>query len=164
MIFVAEETFDVWRSEVRRWLQRETGGMLLGYEDVAGNLVITRATRPGPAARHGWFSFEPDQEWDKQLLSETYGASGRRITYLGEWHSHSFRSLRPSRDDLETVRLIAGYEPARLRRPLSAIVGQRPGRGLGWTLYRYGEAGGLDPVPTVVVPSTSIPNLENPIP
>lgn len=161
MIFLAESTFDVWRSEVRRWLQRETGGMLLGYEDVAGNLVVTQATRPGPTARHGWFSFEPDHEWDRELLAEIYTASGRRIRYLGEWHSHWLRSLRPSHDDLETMRLIADHEAACIRHPLSAIVGRRPVQDLKWALYRFNEVGCLEPVPAVIVAVCCLPEMDN---
>lgn len=51
-----------------------------------------------------------------------YARSGRRITYLGDWHSHPVGAPRPSRRDLRVARLIAGAPEARASEPLLCIL------------------------------------------
>ncbi len=48
--------------EARHWLIRETGGALLGWRDGSG-VVVAHVLGPGPEAKHGFSSFEPDAEW-----------------------------------------------------------------------------------------------------
>lgn len=151
-VFFADRILATWGDEVRSRFQRESGGMLLGYETVSGQAVITSATRPGPNARLGLFSFEPDHEWDRCLLAEAYEGSGRIIRYLGEWHSHSFGWLRPSPSDGRTIRKIAAHSDARMEYPFSAIVSRGRDGTLVWALYRLDKKARLVPVMAKVGP------------
>lgn len=153
MIYISQSVVSVWEAEIRRWYQPETGGMLLGFETVSEQLVVTQATRPGPLARRRWRCFHPDDAWDIATLADIYEASGRVIRYLGEWHSHSFGNLQPSREDARTMRLIASHEPARMKMPISAIVARRLGTALCFALYQLSSDGQLEKIPAMVISS-----------
>lgn len=102
---------------------QETGGVLLGYEvpeDLA--VVVTDLVGPGPKASYSRNEFAPDGLWQEHEVARIYESSGRRATYLGDWHSHPSGSPTPSRKDHRTARTIARHEPARMPRPLMLIV------------------------------------------
>lgn len=150
-VYLARQAISIWEAEVTNWGQLETGGVILGYETVSGDLVITDCTAPGPRARRNWFRFEPDDEWDKRIIAKVYEASGRVVRYLGEWHSHPLGSLRPSHDDVRTMRLVAAYELARIDNPLGVIVARWPVGVLRWAVYQLNETGQLERVsPTII--------------
>ena len=65
----------------------ETGGTYMGWWSYACTAVITTEIGPGPNASHGRHHFQPDQEWQLEQIARHYVASGRRETYLGDWHS-----------------------------------------------------------------------------
>lgn len=106
----------------------ETGGILLGYE-VASEfaLVVTDLVGAGPAASYSVSEFVPDGRWQESEIARIYRASGRRTTYLGDWHSHPDGFLNPSRRDHRTARAIARHPPARVRRPLMLIGAREDG-------------------------------------
>lgn len=101
----------------------ETGGIIAGYE-VAEEfaVIITHLVGAGPNASYSRSEFVPDGRWQERQVAAVYEASGRRATYLGDWHSHPDGYLSPSRKDHRTARAIARHAPARLRRPLMLIV------------------------------------------
>jgi len=130
-LFVVTAVREILRLEAARLHFRETGGILLGYRTDENDLVITEATGPGPQARHGWRSFEPDTRYCQERLNATYRQTGGAIGYLGEWHTHPFGSTRPSRLDLQAMLDIAREPDPRLREPALWIY--RPaGRYLRW--------------------------------
>lgn len=94
--------------EVDRAYPNETGGLLLGYwsEDGTG-VVIESVIGPGPKAIHRRARFLPDHLYQTRLLAEAYEKSGRRTTYLGDWHSHPNGPQRLSEVDRNTLRRIA---------------------------------------------------------
>lgn len=99
--------------------------MLLGYW--AGvEVVVTDVVGPGPCAVHKPASFSPDHDWQLERLAETYTASGRVVTYLGDWHTHPGGAPAPSARDRRTMRRIRRSGRARQRRPLMVIVGPTP--------------------------------------
>ncbi len=117
--------------------------MLLGYraEQQAGQgdqIVITDLVGAGPAAVHRPDGFVPDGTWQQERLDEAYVASGRVMTYLGDWHSHPDSSPAPSEKDRKTAKKISRNRGARTREPLTLIIGQDAER---WRLmgYRYVE-------------------------
>jgi integrative and conjugative element protein (TIGR02256 family) len=124
--------------EARRWPLRETGGALLGWRD-DGESVIAAVLGPGPRARHGLRSFEPDAEWQNERGRRRYIESGRRIAYLGDWHSHPHGGGAPSDQDRETVDIIATDPAFRAPRPLYAIASKpwRRFRRRAWQLTIY---------------------------
>ncbi|KQT94137.1 hypothetical protein ASG49_04295 [Marmoricola sp. Leaf446] len=107
--------------EAARHRDEETGGMLLGYRN-DGAIVITDVVGPGPAARHGRFTFRPDAQWQQGQVAKTYAASGRTTTYLGDWHTHPGGSTTLSRRDIRTLRGISRAKGARQPQPLMAVL------------------------------------------
>lgn len=103
----------------------ETGGVLLGWT-LGGVPYIREVLGPGPDATHGATGFHPDSDWQEGAIAEAYDRSGRRLTYLGDWHTHPRGVARPSRLDRATMRAIARHAPARCPQPLMLIVAGEP--------------------------------------
>ncbi|MDI2020029.1 Mov34/MPN/PAD-1 family protein [Paenarthrobacter nicotinovorans] len=101
----------------------ETGGILLGWR-APGNIHITHIIGPGPAAQHTKTSFTPDHDWQTEQIDRLYTDSGRRLAYLGDWHTHPKGSPIPSPQDLITLHTIAAHPQARCPQPLMLILGQ----------------------------------------
>jgi integrative and conjugative element protein (TIGR02256 family) len=124
--------------EARRRFPEESGGVLLGYR-YPSRREPTRVVcqiGPGPGARHRRHRFEPDGSWQDEQVSRAYEASGRTLSYLGDWHSHPGGGRRPSGLDRSTARSIAEFGPARTPHPLFLILHGGPGE---WSVaaYRY---------------------------
>ncbi|MDX6587277.1 MAG: hypothetical protein QOI31_1750 [Solirubrobacterales bacterium] len=109
-------------TDARRFRLRETGGALLGWRDGA-DAVIAHVLGPGPDAKHGFRSFEPDGPWQVEQGRLIYEESGRTVAYIGDWHTHPFAAPIPSQQDRRAAGLIAADEDFRAPEPLSAIVG-----------------------------------------
>lgn len=95
----------------------------MGSWDDQETIVVTEAIGPGPDANHGLREFEPDQRWQEQQVSDTWSLWSGRIDYLGDWHTHPGRSVKPSRLDHETAITISGSAEARAPRPVLVIIG-----------------------------------------
>jgi integrative and conjugative element protein (TIGR02256 family) len=125
-------------AEARRRFPKESGGVLLGYRYPSGRepTRVVRQIGPGPKAMHRRHRFEPDGKWQDEEIARAYEASGRTLTYLGDWHSHPGGGGRPSGLDRSTARTIAEFKAARASQPLFMIL--HGGRS-EWSLapYRY---------------------------
>ncbi len=108
----------------------ETGGILLGYWADVGTAVITALVGAGPGARRWATGFVPDATYQEEQLADAYEASGRRLEYLGDWHSHPGARPVPSWQDRRTLRRIASEPGARCPQPLMLILGRRNPRSL----------------------------------
>ncbi len=99
----------------------ETGGILIGYF-METEVVIVDVIGPGKSAKHEVGTFTPDYTWHDQEVARLYKESGRRHTYLGDWHTHpdGFGSL--SIRDIATLDNIARCKSARARNPVMAIL------------------------------------------
>ena len=113
---------DLW-GEARRWRIRETGGALLGWRD-GRDAVVAQVLGPGPNAKHGFFSFEPDFEWQVEQGRRIYHQSNRCVTYIGDWHTHPFAPPRPSWTDEKAASQISEDPDFRAPEALSLIVGR----------------------------------------
>lgn len=101
----------------------ESGGVLLGWRDPEGlELVVAQVIGPGPRATHRRTRFSPDNDWQREQIADAYVASGRTVSYLGDWHSHPGGGDTPSRRDERTARRIARSRSARARRPVMLIL------------------------------------------
>lgn len=120
--WIASDEFDAILSSAERAYPKETGGILLGYVDDASAVVVTAVVGPGPAARHSAHGFLPDSTWQQRQLEDIYEQSGRRCTYLGDWHTHPDGVPIPSWRDLRTLRRIATFGPARVEIPTMVIL------------------------------------------
>jgi integrative and conjugative element protein (TIGR02256 family) len=101
---------------------KETGGVFMGYWHDRYTAVVTAAIGPGPSAVHDRYHFEPDYDYQFRQIAEHYERSGRRETYIGDWHSHPGASSgHLSRLDRRVLRHIINTPAARADRPLMAI-------------------------------------------
>lgn len=103
----------------------ETGGVLLGLADGV-NVWIEAVVGPGPNAHHARTTFVPDAEYQDRRIAEIYEAFGRRISYLGDWHTHPNASPNISWRDQKTLKLISREGKARQTQPLMLIFGDGP--------------------------------------
>ena len=110
--------------EATRRSPYESGGVLLGYatDDAA---VVVDMVGPGPDALHGPNGFVPDAGYQEAEIAQRYEASGRVVTYVGDWHSHPHGLGRVSRLDLRTLQAIAHEPTARAPTPIMLIVFDR---------------------------------------
>jgi integrative and conjugative element protein (TIGR02256 family) len=128
----------------------ETGGVLLGWRSGKHQVVIVQIVGPGPAAEHHPRSFRPDAAWQQERISEVYRDSDRRITYLGDWHTHPNGISALSLRDVSTLRRIARHADARAPRPVMAVLG---GGDTEWrlTVRQLNGAWALRPEPLQLV-------------
>jgi integrative and conjugative element protein (TIGR02256 family) len=129
--------------EAKARLPCETGGILMGYR-TGPAVVVTDAIGPGPKASHRRTSFAPDYSYQQGEIERIYSASGRRHTYLGDWHTHPGSNTIPCARDSTTLQRIAETPEARSPQPLMAILGYRK---RCWSLqiwqYNYGNSPSL---------------------
>jgi len=104
----------------------ETGGVLMGSWDDHRTIVVTDVIGPGPNAIHGPHVFDPDQRWQEQRVADVWRLRAGKVAYLGDWHTHPGRSVKPSRLDLEAAATIGGSPEACAPRPILMIVGLGP--------------------------------------
>jgi integrative and conjugative element protein (TIGR02256 family) len=112
--------------EAQRAFPLETGGVLLGWSPHPDAVVISRVIGPGPRACHRAASFEPDAAWQEERLEQAYEQAGRRLHYLGDWHTHPRGTVRLSRTDRATLQRIANHPDARSARPVMAVLAGGP--------------------------------------
>lgn len=112
--------------EAERAFPLETGGLLLGWSPQAGRVVISHVIGPGPRATHRRASFAPDAAWQEQQLAEAYEAAGRRLQYLGDWHTHPRGTVCLSARDRATLQQIASHPNARAPHPTMAVLAGGP--------------------------------------
>lgn len=115
--------------EARLHEPEETGGILVGHYTVTKSngkrdAVITDVIGPGPAAARSPVTFVPDTVWQASELAKIYAERERRVSYLGDWHTHPTAQPIPSFRDLATLGVIAAFPPARCPEPLMAILGK----------------------------------------
>lgn len=109
-------------TEARRHGRLETGGVLLGWRNGV-DVVVSHVVGPGPDAQHDRTAFHPDSAWQAATIGELYEESGRRLEYLGDWHTHPGGRPWPSRRDERTLRRIAVASEARCPDPIMVILG-----------------------------------------
>ena len=122
----AAEALEEALREAQRAYPLETGGLLLGWTTGPGAVVISRVIGPGPRANHRATSFTPDAAWQERQLADAYEQAGRRLQYLGDWHSHPRGTIRLSGTDRATLRLIAHHPDARAAHPVMAVLAGGP--------------------------------------
>jgi integrative and conjugative element protein (TIGR02256 family) len=120
--WIDERAFEAMHTEAARWRLRETGGALLGWRS-GDDAVVAQALGPGPDAKHGLSSFEPDGPWQTAEGQRIYKETERCVAYIGDWHTHPIGPPRPSFQDRKAARLIADDDGFRAPNPLSAIFG-----------------------------------------
>jgi integrative and conjugative element protein (TIGR02256 family) len=129
--------------EADKYPSNETGGLLLGWT-ADEQVVIDRVIGPGPDALHRPRSFLPDQRWHEEQLAAAYGASGGRLVYLGDWHTHPGGPTTLSMLDKRTLCSIATSPEARAPAPIMAVLaGGKPWKLAVWQMTRRGRSWGI---------------------
>jgi len=84
---------------------KETGGILLGFEDPDGvNYWVTQAGGPGPNAVRSPVRFVRDLGHAKTLAAKAYEVDGS--LWIGDWHTHPGGPPRLSSTDLNSYRKV----------------------------------------------------------
>lgn len=112
--------------EAQRAYPSETGGLLLGWSPQPAAVVISEVIGPGPRAGHHARTFTPDSAWQEEQLAQAYELAGRRLQYLGDWHTHPRGTVRLSGTDRATLRHIAEHPDARADYPVMAVLAGGP--------------------------------------
>ncbi len=123
--------------EVKRVKGIETGGILIGFEREEREIVVLRASGPGPKAVMIETRFEKDIEYCQQQLVEASSEFGIRGLYVGEWHFHPSGSNLPSPLDIKSMYEIANQENYATDQPAMIIVG--PDHNMSGTIHPIGS-------------------------
>jgi integrative and conjugative element protein (TIGR02256 family) len=102
-----KDTMHFMIAECKQSKDKETGGVLIGFRDRFGEIVVTRATGPGPGAKRRPDWFERDVGFCQSELEKAYKELDGRGLYVGEWHYHPAGSNSPSSRDLLSLSEIA---------------------------------------------------------
>lgn len=103
----------------------ETGGVLAGHINENGIISISHASEPGPNAVQSATRFEKDVQYCQEFLNKLFIESGRRVVYLGEWHSHPSRNNNPSGLDIKSLSEIAGEKGYLTEEPVMIILSNK---------------------------------------
>lgn len=122
-VWISSQLLQTCIDEATRTFPLEAGGTFMGWWSDAATVVVTAMIGPGPDAVHGQHDFAPDQAWQLAQIADHYQASGRRETYLGDWHSHPKASSGMlSWTDRRVLRRIIHSSEARCAEPLMAVL------------------------------------------
>src|SRR5699024_11897602 len=91
--------------EVNRHPHQETGGIMIGFRTTEA-LIVTEVTGPGPAAVHQPLSIRFDEKYCERKARQLQNPT-KKINYIGDWHSHPFSKLKPSKVDKRSFTLKA---------------------------------------------------------
>jgi integrative and conjugative element protein (TIGR02256 family) len=119
--------------EVKKARDVETGGILIGFETEERDIIVLRASGPGPKAVMTKTRFEKDIEYCQQQLEEASRELGIRGLYVGEWHFHPSGSNHPSALDIKSMYGIAHQENYATEKPAMIIIG--PSHNLSGTIH-----------------------------
>lgn len=104
---IPQVILDFMQGLIRENPKVETGGVLAGYVEANGNIVITNASEPGPNAIKSSIKFEKDVAFCQSFLDKLYLDSNKKIVYVGEWHSHPSLNNQPSGTDIKSLSAIS---------------------------------------------------------
>lgn len=134
IIWIRNDHYKKIIAAIKEFLPYETGGILLGYTDVRGNLVVTEVVGPGPDAVHQEDYFLPDGTFQQNEINRVFESSEGKTTYLGDWHSHPFKKPYLSSIDLVTLKKIARHKTSGTKEPVFLIIGTDPLEAKCWQL------------------------------
>jgi integrative and conjugative element protein (TIGR02256 family) len=122
-VFITDRAYKQIRKEVNRQPYRETGGIMVGFS-TPNSLIITDATGPGPSAVHQPYSIRFDERYCAQKVKQLK-RRGKHQRYVGDWHSHPFSKLKPSKVDRRSfsMKSVTHYNTSY---PLMLIAGPGP--------------------------------------
>lgn len=96
----------------------EAGGLLLGFRK-EGAIQVTKMTFPKMWDRATPVLFERSAFGHRFAALRAWKASGGRVDWVGEWHTHPFGASNPSGTDRTSWRKLANHS----QRPMAFIIG-----------------------------------------
>lgn len=121
-IFIKRDVLSFIENEVKKTGNEvETGGILMGYYTVKDEVVITHCSGPGPKAKQRKYSVTIDSSFAQSFVDEIYSQTNGKITYIGDWHSHTSNDLTPSRTDKKELNKVSKNKSSRLHTPIMVI-------------------------------------------
>lgn len=145
---IAHAVLAAMRAEAERGLSNETGGVLVGYREPSGAVIVVHATGPGPKAVHTPIRFQRDGDYAQAEVDRLHAASDGRHDYVGEWHTHP-APIGPSGVDREGMAWISDNPAYGTPEPLLVILQRTHWRGWRPLVYRW-SGGHLVPQRTLV--------------
>jgi integrative and conjugative element protein (TIGR02256 family) len=128
LVWVPERVLRTMQSDADRWYDLETGGALVGYWSDPAVAVVTAMIEGGPSSVRQRHSFTPDRQWEQMEVERHYFGSGRRETYIGDWHTHPDEvSAYPSWTDRRCLKNIIRSPEARVSHPIMILMCGAPG-------------------------------------
>jgi len=122
-VFIAEKAYQQIQTEVKRHPGKETGGIMVGFRTPMA-LIVSSVSGPGPSAIHLPFSIQFDEAYCNRRVKQLQ-RQGKVFKYIGDWHSHPFSKLKPSKVDKYSfkVKSLTHYGTTN---PLMIIAGPDP--------------------------------------
>jgi integrative and conjugative element protein (TIGR02256 family) len=102
-VFIPKEKVAYMQELISQNPRKETGGVIVGWTDEKGDIIITDVSGPGPKALCTANKFEKDVEYCQLFLDELYIQSFQKKVYVGEWHSHPISNNNPSGTDIKSL-------------------------------------------------------------
>jgi len=121
-VLITQDAIDIMRNEAAGSGKLETGGILIGFRSDTGNIVVVKATGPGPKAFRTENWFEKDIAYCQEQLIESSRALGPKGQYVGEWHYHPRGTNQPSGTDIMSLSAIAKQVNYSTDEPLMIIL------------------------------------------
>jgi integrative and conjugative element protein (TIGR02256 family) len=121
-MFIKKDVLSIIENEVKKTCNNvETGGILMGYYTIKDEVVITHCCGPGPKANQRKYSVTLDSHYAQKFVNDIYFQTNGKITYMGDWHSHTSNILNPSRTDKKELNKLAKNKSSRLESPIMVI-------------------------------------------
>ncbi|RKD21687.1 hypothetical protein BEP19_13710 [Ammoniphilus oxalaticus] len=122
-VLILDKAYRQIQREVNRHPDAETGGIMVGLR-APDALIVTDVSGPGPDAIHQPFSIRFDEKYCERKARQLE-RRGKHLRYIGDWHSHPFSKLKPSKVDKQSFSFKA-MNHYRTPTPLMIIAGPGP--------------------------------------
>ena len=105
-IYIGEDVKESLKKYAYKTLRenREYGGILLGRVSEEGDVFIEIATHPTIFDISTYLSFIRKKSPSQLIIDRLWKRSNGKINYFGEWHTHPFKSNKPSCGDIRMIR------------------------------------------------------------
>jgi integrative and conjugative element protein (TIGR02256 family) len=111
------ETFNKYKQKSPQ--SHESGGIVLGQ--ITGDVIyINRASTPNIFDKSSRYRFERDKNAAQIIVNYEYNNSDRKISYLGEWHTHPENTPTPSGQDRKMIK--DQYSSSKLNEPFLLMI------------------------------------------
>jgi integrative and conjugative element protein (TIGR02256 family) len=123
IVWITNQCVELMVEQADRLFPKEVGGVLMGYRASATReTVVTHVIGPGPRASCQQTRFIPDKRYQLDAIHTHYQESGRRETYLGDWHTHPRSGSDLSPIDARALSTIAKSKASNQPNPLMGIL------------------------------------------